>query len=159
MIMRKLIYLLPIVLICLLSSCKQDNWIDWKLQNELWLEQNKTKDSIQVTESGLQYKVLYAGNKTDAHPGSASTVTIDYHGYLINGIEFDAGTSSFAVSQLVEGFAEGVKKMHVHADYVLYIPWELGYGEEGSSASELSASYIPPYSTLIFSVHLKNVSN
>lgn len=142
-----------------LSSCKQDKWLDWKVENEAWMEHNKTLDSIHVTDSGLQYKVLFEGNLTDAKPGNSSTVTIEYNGYLINGIEFDAGNSSFVVQQLVSGFAEGVKKMHVHADYILYIPWDLGYGEEGGSAEELSAAYIPPYSTLIFRVHLKAVSN
>ncbi len=141
----------------LFIGCKEDNWMDWKAQNELWLRQNATQAGVQTTHTGLQYKVLYQGNTTVPRPGSTSTVVVDYSGSLINGKVFDSATSaSFMVSQVVAGFAEGLKKMNENGDYILYIPWDLGYGEEGTEAAETAPAFIPPYSTLIFEVHLSS---
>lgn len=147
------------VLALFLTGCKQDNWIDWKLENELWLRQNLNEPGVRLspTGSGLQYKVISQGNTTDARPNSTSYVIVDYKGTFINGKTFDSGeNTSFNLSQVVEGFAEGLKLMNVHGDYVLFIPWELGYGD---NENESRPSSIPPYSTLIFEVHLSAVSN
>ncbi len=145
------------VITLLFMGCKEDNWMDWKAQNEMWLRQNATKDSVQTTHTGLQYKVIYQGNTSLSRPGATSTVTVDYTGSLINGKVFDSAEgASFLVSQVVAGFAEGLKKMNQHGDYILYIPWELGYGEDGTEASEAAPAFIPPYSTLIFEVHLSD---
>lgn len=134
--------------------------MDWKTQNELWLENNLKQDAaIQMTEDSLQYKIIYKGNTGDARPQSTSVVYCDYKLHLINGYQVDAGTnSSFAMSSVVKGFAEGLKKIHVHGDIMIYVPWQLGYGKDGQG-SEGSAAFIPPYSTLIFEVHLAGVSN
>ncbi len=149
--------LLFAVVILLFAGCKEDNWMDWKAQNEMWLAQNATQSGVQVSHTGLQYKVVAQGNPTDAQVGPTSTVLVDYTGQLINGKVFDSGeNASFMVSQVVAGFAEGLKKMNVHGDYILYIPWELGYGEDGTEASETAQAFIPPYSTLIFTVHLSS---
>ena len=157
--MKRLLYILPLVAV-LLSGCKEDNWMDWKLQNEMWLEANAHNEGVKTSPSGLQYKILYAGNTSDAKPDDASTVIVDYTGHLINGYEFDAAdAASLQIASVVDGFAEGMKKIHAHGDIELYIPQELGYkdkaqGTEGS----LSVRYIPPYSTLIFDIHLNAVS-
>jgi len=158
--MRKtLLFILPLLAI-FLSSCKEDQWMDWKQQNEAWLEQNiidHEGDSLFfVTDSGLQYKILYKGNTSDTRPDDASVVYCDYEGWLINGQRFEvASYTALTLSTLVEGMQEGLKKIYNHGDIILYIPADLGYAEkeqgtEGSSA----ASYIPPYSTLIFKVHV-----
>lgn len=160
---KLLIYILPLLAV-LFGGCKEDQWMDWKLQNQAWLEQNiidHEGDSLFfVTESGLQYKVLYYGNPTDTRPDDRSVVYCDYVGTLINGQTFDRGTyTALRMPTLVEGMQEGLKKVYNHGDLILYIPAELGYkekeqGAEGSSA----ASYIPPYSTLIFKVHVSSIS-
>lgn len=141
-------------------GCKVDNWMDWKLQNEMWLVQNAKQEGVQTTESGLQYKILYPGNTSDARPDNASTVLVSYKGWLINGYQFDASSgTSLAMASVVEGFAEGMKKIHAHGDIILYVPQDLGYGKDGSGTEgSLSAKFIPPYSTLIFEVHLDAVT-
>jgi FKBP-type peptidyl-prolyl cis-trans isomerase FklB len=130
--------------------------MDWKAKNELWLEQNKLQPGVQVSATGLQYRVIADPNPTDARPSSGSVVYCDYKGTLINGVQFDGGSASFSVSSVVDGFAEGLKKIHCHGDIELFIPYELGYKEE-EQGTEGTMSYIPPYSTLIFTVHIRAV--
>ena len=61
MIMKKtILYLLPLLTV-LLCGCKEDNWMDWKLQNQIWLEQNAKQEGVVTTPSGLQYKISYMG--------------------------------------------------------------------------------------------------
>lgn len=155
-----LIYILPLIAI-LVGGCKtEDKWMDWKAENEAWLAQNATKENVHVTESGLQYKILSYGNQTDAKPDNNSIVICSYIGTLINGYVFDqAVNSELYMGQLTEGFQEGLKLIHAHGDIEIYAPYDLMYkdNEQGTEGS-LSASYIPPYSTLIFRIHLTNVS-
>ena len=139
----------------LLTACKQDNWLDWKAENIAFMDANEKADSIQTTPSGLQYKVIRQGiPNAAAKPDDLKTVVITYKGQLINGYVFDEGVDvALGVSNVVEGFAEGLKKMNVSGRYILYIPYDLGYGESGNG-TEGTAAYIPPYSTLIFDVTL-----
>jgi len=156
--MKKLF--LPL-LIVLLASCQQNDWIDWKLQNDLWIEQNKQANAIKITSSGLQYKVLFQGNEHDIKPNSRSTVYVDYEGKLINGAVFDSGSNTafdFASDNIIAGFVEGLKKINVHGDYILYIPYDLAYGADGAG-TEGNYNFVPPYSVLIFTVHLRSVVN
>ncbi len=149
---------LLLTVVLLLSACKQDNWIDWKLQNELWFSQNALKENVMTAPSGsgLQYTIQYEGNIYDAMPSRSATVVVDYTGKLINGKIFEQGTATLSVSSLIEGFQEGLSLMHVSGDAVFYIPYTLGYGETGTG-TEGSSSFIPPYSTLIFEVHLSGI--
>ena len=48
-----LIYI--VIALFALAGCKQNNWIDWKTQNEIWLQANKSKPGVKCTDSGLQY--------------------------------------------------------------------------------------------------------
>lgn len=157
--MKRTIFIL-VVIAAVLGGCKKNDWLDWKAQNELWLEQNKINHAndplFHVSPTGLQYRIIYAGNPTDAKPSAISTVWCTYSGTFINGAKFDGGTSSFPVSNLVPGFAEGLKYIHNPGIIELFIPSELGYGEKGSG-TEGTASYIPPFSTLIFRVELKAI--
>ncbi len=159
--MKQKTLLLIATLALLFTGCKQDDWVDWKLQNELWIEQNADAPGVQLspTGSGLQYKVFYGGNPTDTKPGTTSTVYVKYSLRLINGKLVDSSNgnaASFYLPQTVTGFAEGVKLMHKKAHYELYIPWELGYGD---AENKNRPSSIPPYSTLIFDVTLEDVQN
>lgn len=154
----KTIKILSLFLVILLvSSCKQNNWLDWKTQNEMWLIQNAQRDSVHTTPTGLQYKCISPGWDHSARPDDAKIVTIKYSGKLINGYEFDASDSYTGyVNSFVAGFTEGLKKMKEFGIYELYIPYELGYGIEGAGV-EGTSSHIPPYSTLIFYVELKDI--
>ena len=141
-----------------MCGCKQKEWTEWKAQNEVWLTQNAQKEGVIKTPSGLQYKILYEGNTSAARPSSLSTVYINYTGKLINGVTFDSNTNAaINLQTAVKGFAEGMTKLHKTGDIEIYVPWELGYAAN-PQGTEGYSSYIPPYSTLIFRVHLNDVT-
>lgn len=120
-----------------------------------FLESNKTKEGVQVTESGLQYKVLTKGN--GKMPTAESNVTVHYRGKLIDGTEFDSSykrnePATFNLGQVIQGWTEALQLMHEGDKLELYIPYELGYGERGAGGD------IPPFATLIFEVELISVN-
>jgi FKBP-type peptidyl-prolyl cis-trans isomerase len=118
-----------------------------------YLEANKTKDGVSVTESGLQYKVIKEG--TGVKPAATDKVKVHYTGRLTDGTIFDSsverGTpAEFGLNQVIPGWTEGLQLMNVGSMYELYIPFQLGYGERGTGN-------IPPYSTLVFEVELLDI--
>ena len=155
-----------LVLCCVivaLSGCKQNKYLDWKALNEAWIENNKNAEGVITTASGLQYKQLNPSpNPTESRPNYNSTVVLDYKLYLITSYDgYSKGSllqegkdAIFSLQQVVPGFSEGVQKMRLHDDFILYIPHNLGYGSDGAG-TEANYGYIPPYSTLIYEVHLK----
>ena len=154
--MKIRILLIALCALLFLPSCKKNNWMDWQAENEVWLVRNAKQDSIVLTPTGLQYKVIRQG-VASIKPDNAKTVVINYKGWLITGDVFDqAENATSAVSDLIQGFAEGLKKMNKSGHYILYIPSNLGYGSAGSGTQGY-ANYIPPYSTLIFDVTLIDV--
>lgn len=142
-----------LMLTIILPACKEDVYIDWKLQNEKWLETNLASDgTIQKTASGLQYKVIHQA-QFPKKPNAGSVIYATYEGKLIDGSTFDSGTNAYLgqVSNLVPGFQEAVKKMNEGSSYIFYIPSKLGYDTISTNPA------IPPYSTLIFQVDLISV--
>lgn len=120
-----------------------------------FLNANKEKQEVIVTESGLQYKVLVSGN--GKAPTPESSVTVHYTGKLLDGTIFDSSVergqpATFGVSQVIAGWTEALQLMHEGDQWELYIPSELAYGERGAGAD------IPPYATLIFNVELIKVN-
>jgi len=113
-----------------------------------FLEENKSKDGIVTLPSGLQYKVVKAGN--GAKPGATDRVNVTYKGTLIDGTEFDSGTTSFGVNQVIKGWTEALQLMPEGSKWTLYIPYDLGYGAQATGA-------ITPFSTLIFDVELHKI--
>jgi FKBP-type peptidyl-prolyl cis-trans isomerase FklB len=118
---------------------------------EKFLEENKKKEGVKTTASGLQYKVLKEG--TGPQPKDTDTVTVNYKGTLINGTEFDSSykrnePSSFPLNAVIRGWTEGLQLMKVGSKYQFFIPPALAYGERGPSGE------IGPNSTLIFEVEL-----
>lgn len=117
-----------------------------------FLEGNKNKDGISSTESGLQYEIIQEG--TGNKPSATDTVTVHYHGTLIDGTVFDSSTergtpASFGVNQVIPGWTEALQLMSVGSKFRLYIPQELAYG-----ANPHPGGPIQPYSALIFDVEL-----
>lgn len=111
---------------------------------------NAQAPDVQVTESGLQYKVVTEGD--GASPTASSTVTVNYEGRLIDGTVFDSGESiTFALNRVIAGWTEGMQLMNVGSTYTFYIPPELGYGADGYPG------VIPPNAMLIFDVTLLSV--
>lgn len=119
-----------------------------------FLAENKTKDGVTVTKSGLQYKVIKMGN--GPKPKATDTVKVHYHGTLIDGTVFDSSVQrgeaiEFPLNHVIPGWTEGVQLMPVGSKYVFYIPSELAYGEQSPSP------LIKPNSTLIFEVELLGI--
>lgn len=163
--MRKVFFCILAITLATLSGCKKHDWMDWKLQNELYLAAmedsitlNGVKFPLETTASGLKYAIIADPNPTDARPMTNNTIVCTYQGKLINGAVFDENKTgaSFSVAGVVEGFAEGIKKIHNNGRIVLYIPYNLGYKANGAGA-EGGSSFIPPYSTLIFDITLCGV--
>ena len=123
-------------------------------EGEAFLAENAKRDEVTVTESGLQYEVLTAGD--GEKPTAASTVRTHYHGTFINGDVFDSSydrgqPAEFPVGGVIAGWTEALQLMPVGAKYRLYIPYNLAYGERGSQGA------IPPYSALVFDVELLDI--
>lgn len=121
---------------------------------EKYLADNKAKEGIKTTASGLQYKVLKDG--TGPQPKETDTVTVDYRGTLIDGTEFDSSykrgeAATFPLQGVIKGWTEGLQLMKKGSKYQFFIPSKLAYGERA----------IPPdigaNSTLIFEVELKDI--
>ena len=102
----------------LLASCTENNWMDWKVQNDLWLAQNALKEGVETTPTGLQYKIIADPTPQDTRPDNGKTVVVDYTGTLVNGCQFDGGTAAFVLSDpdVVSGFKEGLRKIHNDGD-------------------------------------------
>ena len=147
------------------TGCKENDWTEWKVQNELWLENNKTQEGVQVTSSGLQYRIIADPTPLDARPNQTSTIICDYKVCLINGNQIDAANYvALNLSNTISGFSEGCHKIHANGDIELFIPAYLGYDQTKYDSNEYNEaegygtegtqSYIPPYSTLIYTVHI-----
>lgn len=126
-----------------------------KGEGEVFLNANKTKEGVKVTASGLQYQVISSGNgKT---PTAADNVTVHYTGKLVDGTIFDSSVernepATFGVGQVIAGWTEALQLMREGDKWMLFVPYELGYGERGAGGQ------IPPYSALIFEVELIKVN-
>ncbi|MBV5280915.1 MAG: FKBP-type peptidyl-prolyl cis-trans isomerase [Paludibacter sp.] len=142
-----------LMLIISFSACKEDNYVDWKVKNELWLAKNKTQPGVVTTASGLQYKIIDEGWSYNRKPSKSSWVVANYSGKLINDSTFDSGEYNYYLSSAVAGWQEALPKIHDGGSILLYIPSNLGYGTDGSGTS------IPPHSTLIFKIDLESSSN
>lgn len=126
-----------------------------KEAGEKFLEENKAKDGIQVTETGLQYEVIKEG--TGEIPTATSRVRVHYVGSLIDGVEFENSRTNnkpaeFNVGGVIKGWTEGLQLMKVGSIYKFYIPQELAYG-----ANPRPGGPIDPFSALVFEVELLDI--
>lgn len=118
-----------------------------------YLEANKAKEGVTVTESGLQYRVITEG--TGVKPTATDTVTVHYVGKLLDGTEFDSSISrgepvAFPVNGVIAGWTEALQLMPQGSKWELVIPSDLAYGPGGNGP-------IPPNSVLVFEVELLEV--
>lgn len=124
-------------------------------EGEVFLEANGKREGVTTTKSGLQYEVLTPG-KGERSPKATDTVVCHYEGRLVSGKVFDSSyernqPAEFGLNQVIPGWTEGLQLMSEGAKFRFYIPYLLGYGEQGAGPS------IPPYSTLVFDVELISV--
>ena len=121
-----------------------------------FLAENKLKEGVITTPSGLQYKVLTKGE--GAVPQRTDKVKVHYEGRLVDGTVFDASAkhgsepASFRADQVIKGWTEALTMMPVGSKWQLYIPYDLAYGER-------NMGNIKPYSALIFDVELVDFWN
>ncbi len=124
-------------------------------EGKKFLEENKGKEGVKTTASGLQYKVMKEG--TGPSPKETDTVKVNYKGTTIDGTEFDSSykrgqPAEFPVNRVIKGWTEALQLMKVGAKYQLYVPAELAYGERGAGSD------IGPNAMLMFDVELLGIN-
>ena len=130
----------------------EKQYADNKAAGEKYLAENKKKEGVKVTKSGLQYKVLVEG--TGALPTDTAKVQVNYEGKLIDGTVFDSSyernqpfTVDMAAPHVIEGWVEALKMMPAGSKWEVTIPQELGYGSQNQGM-------IKPFSTLVFTIEV-----
>jgi len=127
-----------------------------KQDESQFMAQNKQKQGVQTTASGLQYEVLQQGN--GASPTLGDKVKCNYRGTLLNGTEFDSSMrhggkpAEFGVNQVIPGWTEALQKMHVGDKWRLYVPSKLAYDMDPPRPP------IEPGSMLVFEIELLDIA-
>jgi FKBP-type peptidyl-prolyl cis-trans isomerase FklB len=124
-------------------------------ENATFLADNAKKDSVVTLPSGLQYKILKAGNGNK--PTMNDKIKVHYTGKLIDGTIFDSSyqrnePAEFVVGQVIPGWIEALQLMPVGSTWRVFIPENLAYGSQPPRGSS-----IKPYSALIFDVELLDI--
>ncbi len=121
-----------------------------------YLAANKTRAGVLTTSSGLQYKVLKAGNGNK--PGDDDGVTCRYRGTLLDGTEFDNSESMgypvtfYVKDSVIDGWKEALKLMPAGSKWQIFVPSGLGFGEKGAGRD------VGPNATLIYEIELLAVN-
>ncbi len=135
------------------AKAMEDKYADNKAAGEKFLAENKTKEGVKTTPSGLQYKVITEGK--GEIPADTCKVKVNYKGTLIDGTEFDSSykrnePTTFRANQVIKGWTEALTMMPVGSKWELYIPQDLAYGSRDQGQ-------IKPFSTLVFEVELLSI--
>ena len=125
-----------------------------KKEGEAFLDANKKKEGMVTLPSGLQYRILKAGE--GKKPTIDDTVVCQYRGTLVDGTEFDSSykrnqPATFPVKGVIKGWTEALQLMPAGSKWELVIPPDLAYGERGAG------NVIGPGATLIFEVELVSI--
>ncbi len=131
-----------------------EKYAENKAAGEKFLAENKGKEGVVTTPSGLQYKIITKGD--GAIPADTSKVKVNYKGTLIDGTEFESTykrnePATFLANQVIKGWTEALTMMPVGSKWELYIPYNLAYG------SRETGGQIKPFSALIFEVELLGI--
>jgi FKBP-type peptidyl-prolyl cis-trans isomerase len=127
-------------------------------EGKAFLDKNRTAEGVEVTASGLQYKVLQAAKDADAkRPAADDTVVCHYRGTLLDGTEFDKSPENeprtFGLGGVIKGWTEGIPLMQVGSKYRFWVPAALAYG-----SSPRPGGVIKPGHTLVFDVELASIA-
>ena len=171
--MKHTYIIIALLLLLLLPGC--NHFGTWKDYNAAWLTDftnnkfGKDTDIVRtiVFPTGVMAEVYHDGygaypkRTVDPVRGYSSLVYITIQGSLVDGNEFlMKGTSSYYVSDLINGLQEALCSMRQGSHWKIYIPYTEGYGSEGSTGSLESGNFVvPPYSVLIFDIDLLDVTN
>ena len=135
------------------GKAAEKKYADNKAAGEKFLAENKTKEGVKTTASGLQYKVITEGK--GEIPNDTCKVKVNYKGKLIDGTEFE---STYTLNEpfvtnvggVIKGWTEALKMMPVGSKWELYIPQELAYGSR-------DMGQIKPFSALVFEIELLGI--
>jgi FKBP-type peptidyl-prolyl cis-trans isomerase FklB len=127
-----------------------------RAKGDAYLAANKKRAGVTTLPNGLQYEVIKAGDATAPKATANDTVVVHYAGSLIDGTEFDNSIkrgepATFPVGGVIRGWTEILQLMPKGAEWKVYIPSELGYGDRGAGAA------IPPGATLVFNINLLDI--
>lgn len=136
------------------QELKQDIAFINKEKEKAFLAENRNKEGVIETESGLQYEVLTEGS--GSKPSASDRVKVHYEGFLLDGSKFDSSVDRdepavFGVMQVIQGWTEVLQLMPEGSKYRVYIPAELGYGDRQMGSD------IPAASTLVFDIELLEI--
>lgn len=139
-----------------LAACQKKALPDQSPQAKAFMAANAKQAGVQTLPSGLQYKVVRSGPATGLKPQLGDEVKVHYEGKLIDGTVFDSSyergaPAAMPLRGLIKGWQEGLQLMRPGDEWILYVPPELGYGEEGAGGM------IPPGAALIFRIELIGV--
>lgn len=154
--------IIPVIILLLVAFFIYRNINNQKLatvnitKGEQFLSENRQREGVITTDSGLQYLVLKEGTGSE-HPNASSQVTVHYQGTLLDGTEFDSSYKrnepiSFKLNQVIKGWQEGLQLMVEGEKVRLFIPYDIAYGKSGSGP-------IPAGATLIFDVELIKITH
>ncbi len=119
--------------------------------NAKFLADNGARKDVKTLPDGLQYRIINAGHGRQVQ-SPTDIVTVTYKGWTIDGHVFDrtqhGSTANFPAGQLIPGWVEALKLMHVGDEWQIVIPADLAYGAEGAGAD------VPPNQTLVFNMQL-----
>lgn len=129
-------------------------------ESKKFMEENKTREGVITTESGLQYEVLADGEENAEMPVETDIVKVNYKGMLLDTTVFDDSSRAgkpidIGLNQVIPGWREGLMLMKKGAKYKMYIPPELGYGEQGISQG--GNRIIPENAVLVFEIELVDI--
>lgn len=124
---------------------------------QAFLAENKTKEGVITTASGLQYLVMKEG--TGKQPTATSSVTVHYHGTTPDGTVFDSSVNrgepaTFGLNQVIKGWTEGVQLMKEGSKFKFFLPQELAYG-----SNPPPGGVIKTFMPLVFEVELIKVND
>lgn len=125
-----------------------------KKAGDAFLTENQKKEGVVTLPSGLQYRILKAGD--GKKPTIDDTVVCHYRGTLVDGTEFDSSykrnqPATFPIKGVIKGWTEALQLMPVGSKWQLFIPSDLAYGERGAGTA------IEPNATLIFEVEIISI--
>ena len=121
-----------------------------------FLAKNAHADGVKVLRDGLQYKIVTSGPADGPHPRLGDEVKVNYEGKLVDGTVFDSSyergvPAAMPLRGLIKGWQVALQLMRPGDEWILYVPPNLGYGEEGAGGQ------IPPGAALIFRIELLGV--
>lgn len=124
-------------------------------EGEKFLKQNAGKPGVKTLPDGLQYKVIKNGSGIS--PNNSSTVVVEYEGRFTDGTVFDSTAKNnkgkpvaLSITSVMRGWSEALQLMKKGSEWEIYVPYELGYGDQGEGN-------VPPFSVLIFKMKLVDV--